>query len=120
MNSVITGRVVPSAVNVDESRFAIWERQVAVGAVYQAARSLPFEVIDHVGKCFALEEGVIDGQRAGARDAGIRFRLHFVMAGLLPAGKIRRPKNPLAPCVYWSGWLQVCMENCLSGIRVDA
>ena len=59
MNSVVAGRVIPSAVQVDEAR-TVGQAQMPVRLIDEPARPLAFEVEEDIRKRLALEKIVFN------------------------------------------------------------
>src|SRR5581483_3428380 len=97
MLAIVAGRVPPPAMRVQCARLLSVEVQMPVGFIHGSATALLFEVVDNVGKSFAIEQVFLNGKREGA-DIALAGPAREIVAALVAKGiEVERPEIPVPP-----------------------
>ena len=119
VNAVVPRCVIPAAMHIHEAALPAGQRQMTIGPVHQPAGALSFEVQHHARQRVALEQVVIDIERARYRLFGCRIYLQLVMTRPLPRREVGHPENPVVPRVNSSGGSEWRLEHLLSRGNID-
>ena len=96
MFPVISGRIEPSAVDIDDSIFAL-ESDPPIGLVEQPGAALALEIIDDVRKSVPLQDILLDQKRSRMDTPLSRGAFNVINTFLFDFAKISRPELPVFP-----------------------
>src|ERR1700751_437766 len=98
--AIISRRVPPAAVSVEEAGFLAVKWKMAISLVESSRTAFFLEEINYVGQSIALEKELLNAEREQAHRSTARCAFNEVFALRLEGIEVDRPEVPIPPLLH--------------------